>query len=72
MVPVALQMLSFHSLCKGNWKEVQLVNVMPLVQVSVSHDVYNIINGTMASLCQNDSNEGQHNIFGHVLPLTLT
>ena len=48
-VTMALKM-TFYSLGEDNWNEVQLVHVMPLALVSVSHDADGIINGTIPFL----------------------
>ena len=43
-------------------------HVMPLASVSVSHDAYSIINGTITFL---GKHEWQHDFLGHMIPLAL-
>ena len=44
---------------------------MALASLSVSHDVYSIINGTIIFLGQDDRSEVQHDFLGHMMPPVL-
>ena len=50
MVPMVLKRTSYYLWGQDNWNEVQLGHVMPLALVSVSHNAYGIINGTILFL----------------------
>ena len=48
----------------------QCHHMMPVASVSVSHNAYSIINGTIIFLGQDDRSEVQCEFFGHMMPLT--
>ena len=81
---VALVMAPLHLIGQYDWNEAQhdfsahtmvlglmLVSYDAGITLSVSHDAYSIINGTIIFLDQDHRSEMQHDFLGHMMPYLL-